>query len=180
VAYQGAIPPTDPASLGYLEWAYDPAAAGTVSVATAGLLQLTRVQIRKPRTVTNVHVHVGVAGSGFTSGQNFAGLWSSAGTLLAITADQSTPWATAGEQVMALASTQAVSVGYVYVGWWTRASSRPQMSGVAVGAGAWNAGTSGSALRFATADSGLTTSGTAPSSLGAKTAASIPYWAALS
>jgi len=53
-------------------------------------------------------------GSGFTSSQNFAGLYDDTGARIGITADQSSAWATAGVKVMALTAATTIQAGRDY------------------------------------------------------------------
>ena len=79
----------------------NPAAANQNATGGGGYLYVVAVPIRAATTITNIILNVANAGSGLTAGQNFAGLYQG-GSLLAPTANQTTAWASAGLQVMAL------------------------------------------------------------------------------
>jgi hypothetical protein len=56
-------------------------------------------------TIISALLFLDTAGSALTSGQQcFAALYSSSGTLLSVTADQSTAWVSTGLRTMALAT----------------------------------------------------------------------------
>ena len=162
---------------GYIAWAFDPALSYNGNAPTAGLVYVTAVPVRRSGTVTNVINCVGVAGSGLTSGQNFAALYNSAGTLLSQTADQTTAWASTGIKTMALAAAQAVTPGIYYVAMWSNGTTPPKFleTITTVYGGALINGTP---VRFGTANASVTT--TAPGTLSGPTAGAIGFWAALS
>jgi hypothetical protein len=168
-----------PADYGWLTWHCDVALVrGASAIATSGLLHLTRLHLPVSATVTNIVVGVGTAGNTLTSGQCFAALFTSAGALLSQTADQATAWASTGLKTMALAVAQSCAAGDYYVGVWANGTTGPALNFT----GPVNASINGSFaapnLRFASADTGLTT--TAPNPFGVQTALSTAWWAALS
>lgn len=81
-----------PSSLGLLAYNYPYIfATGTGSaVTTAGLLYLAKLPVQGGTKVTNLWIKIATAASGLTSGQNFAGIYNSAGSLVATTADLTT------------------------------------------------------------------------------------------
>jgi hypothetical protein len=132
--------------------------------------------------ITNVVLAVGSVGVTLTSGQNFAGLWLADGTLVALTADQSTPWVSAGVKVMALAGGPYTPVGgaqEVYVGAWFNGSTSPGfVRAGSAPSGLANVGLSTSAtFKYATANTGLTTAG---ANLTTRSASNNMIWAAVS
>jgi hypothetical protein len=178
----GAVRPRDwfaPADHGLAGWTYDCAQPTAGTAPTAGVLQLARVHLPASQIVTGVALFIVNAGVGLTSGQNFAGLYSSAGTRLDVTADQSGTWNAGGLKLMALAGGALLRAqADYYVAWWTNAATTiPTFARTGNGIAIGNANLAAPNLRFATADTGLTTS--APASLGAQTAAGIGWWAAL-
>jgi hypothetical protein len=131
-------------------------------------------------TVTNIIALLTSAGSGLTSGQCFASLFTSAGTLLSSTADQAANWATSGRKVMALASPQTVAAGDYYVGWWYNGTTGPSLArgNLNFGTSFLNGSLASPNLLYASADTGLTTA--APASMGAQSAGQTAWWLALS
>lgn len=174
----GAAPPVWSATdQGYISWAFDPALSYNGNAPSAGIVYVTAVPVRRACTITNVVNCVGVAGSGLTSGQNFAALYNSAGTLLSQTADQTTAWASTGIKTMALGAPQNVAAGIYYVAVWSNGTTPPKfLETITTPYG--GALINGSPVRFGTANASVTT--TAPSSLSGPTAGAIGFWAALS
>lgn len=169
-----------PVDHGYLAWSFDPGSNGTGTIIpTGGLLHLVKLKLDQGALVSNVVIHLTSAGATLTAGQNFAGLYSAAGALLSVTADQAAAWQTGGLKTMALAVAQTVGAGYVYAAFWAVGSTLPTLSrGNVGGAAVGNAGLAAPNLRFATADAGLTT--TAPPTFGAQTGSGTGWWVALS
>jgi hypothetical protein len=81
-----------PSSFGLVDWNFPYTwATGTGSAATtAGTLYLTKIPMAGGTKVTNLWFKIATAASGITSGQNFGGIYSSSGSLLATTGDLST------------------------------------------------------------------------------------------
>lgn len=81
-----------PSSFGLIDWnfAYTWATTAMSAVTTNGLLYLTKVPMAAGTKITNLWFSINTAASGITTGQNFGGIYSSSGTLLATTADLST------------------------------------------------------------------------------------------
>lgn len=170
-----------PGDHGLLAWTFDAASTVAGTAPTGGVLQLARVHLPSPKTVTNVILNVVSAGVALTSGQCFAGLWTSAGAKVDVTADQSGSWNSGGNKIMALSGgAYAAAAGDYYVGWWSNAgTSNPTFARQGTST-LVNIGLSAPNFRFATADTGLTNAASAPSSLGTQSAASIGWFAALS
>lgn len=99
-----AVAPWMPSDSGFLGWNFDPIVSGSASAPGNGAVNLLRVNVRVPVTVTNVHVYISVGGTGLVTNECYAGLYNSSGTLIAATADQSTAWAGTGLMTMALAN----------------------------------------------------------------------------
>jgi len=118
-----------PADSGLLAAPFDPAACGSAgSAPTGGVVYVIAVPLRSATTITNIHAVIGVAGSGLTSGQCFFGLYNASGTRLAVTADQATPWATAGNIKAALTAPYVASAGTYYVAILANGTTRPQFA----------------------------------------------------
>lgn len=165
---------------GFISWACDPSliTAGTL-MASSGLVYVVRLPIRAATTITNVLLYVATSGSGLVANQCLAGLYQG-GTLLSTTADQSTSWNSTGLKTMALGSAQAVTAGTVQVAFFANqsAGAMPTLARAAnFAAGIANLGV-GTAYRFASADTGRTTS--LPATLGTMTSSAIAFWAAVS
>lgn len=105
-----------PEDLGFITATADLDAFSSTVAMASGTLYLAKVVIRRPTTVTNIVAMVTGAGATLTSGQNLAGIYSSTGTLLKATADQSTAWTTTGLKTMALTATITLQPGVYYIG----------------------------------------------------------------
>jgi hypothetical protein len=168
-----------PEDHGYLTWTYEPLmCASSGNLPTAGTLQLARVHLSVATTVSNVILFVQTAGSGLTAGGCFAGLYTSGGSLIAGTADQSPAWASTGTKVMALASAQALAAGDYYVGFYATGTTAPAFSRASAAFTIINTGLSTAASRWVTGATGLTTA--LPASAGTLSTTSNSWWAALS
>jgi hypothetical protein len=170
-----------PAKQGLVAWSGDPLLVTGSLAPTSGVLTLIRITAAR-MTFTNVIVGVGTGGTTLTAGQNLVGLYDAAGTLLAQTADQTTPWATTGLKTAAFTAAQAVAVGDDYFigilsnGATPAAFNRFPSSSFG---GTVNVGLTGATLRFATYQTGLTAlPGTV--TLGSAAASGNVYWVGVS
>jgi hypothetical protein len=168
-----------PADYGWISWAFDPALA-VGAAPSNGVLIVVGLKVSEPTTVTNIVLGVQTAGSGLTTGQNFAMLYSPTGALLSSTADQSTAWASVGAKTMALTSAQPVGVGIYPVAFYSNATSRPSFIRAGGATASFNVLNTASVTRFAV--STLTYTTAPPTSLPAltTTGSANAYWAALS
>lgn len=175
-------PDFTPADHGLITWTQDPATCGAGDEAlTAGVLYLMKVKVADRATlVTNVHVTVSTLGSGLTSGQNFAGLYSSSGTLLSGSADQATAFGSAGFKTIPLAAPQTVAVGTYYVGVVANGTTPPRLlRGTSFSASGLNANLSTATARYLTSGTTQTALPT-PVTLGSASTSGVARWAALS
>lgn len=175
-------PSFKPADHGFASWTQDPATLGASDDATtAGVLYLMKVKVVNRSTlVTNVHVIVGTGGATLTAGQNFAGLYSSAGVLLSGSADQTTAFGTAGFKTIALSSPQTLAVGMYYVGVLANGTTPPRLlRGTSFSASGLNANLTTATSRFLTSGAAQTALPT-PVTLGSASTSGVARWAALS
>lgn len=161
-----------------ISWTQDPSttAAGQL-VPAAGTVNFARLHVPVATTISNLWLFCSVAGSGLTSGQNFAGLYTSGGTLLSATADQTTAWGTTGIKTMALTAPQAVAAGDYLVGFFYNGTTAPTFVR-GISQGIVNVGLTSSTARFGTAATGQTTS--MPASIGTLASGSNSWWIGLS
>lgn len=172
-----------PADAGFLAWNYDIGElGGSQSVlTTAGVMYLIKVNVRVAISVTNVSYYVFTAGATLTSGQCFAGLYNSAGTLIGTSADQSAAWTSTGLKTTALTGGPfAVSAGFVWVAFLFNGTTAPSLvrNGTPNG-NILNSGFTVSTARFASSGSALTS---LPSTItpGSNTLNTIQWWVAIS
>lgn len=170
-----------PADRGFKAWTAPPdLAAGSTALPTAGLLMLRRIRRVPATSITNIVTYVAAGGTSLTSGQCFAALYTAAGALVGVTADQATAWAGVGVKTMALAGGPfTVTAGDHYVGVWFNGSAGPAFArNGTLNANLTNVGLSAPNFGAASADSGLTT--TAPATFGVQTTVVYEWWFALS
>ena len=173
---------------GYLGWTYDPAmGSGGALLPTAGGVTLCKIPWPLTQSVTNIVAVVVAGGSSLTAGQCFAGLYSSSGTRLGVTADQASAWGAAGT----VPKTMAISggpitvagggpAGFIYAGFMWNGTTAPQFLKASNNtAQSINGALAAASLRTAVNGSGNTS---LPSSLtlSSSTAAGNLFWAALS
>ena len=164
-----AEPPWMPSDSGWLAWNFDPASAYVLNTIPAGnTIYLMRINIRQPMSITNVILYLVTVASGLTSGENYAGLLSSSGTLLGVTADQTSAWETGGGtyHVMALAGgPYTVSPPFVWVPFVWNGGTGPTLAEIhADQATLNNVGTSVSTARAATNGTGTSLASITPAS----------------
>lgn len=163
-----------PGLSGMVGWGFDPSLCSQGIVLAAGTLTGSRLWIPSACSITNLLINVNLAPTALTAGQNFAALYTTAGVLLGVTADQSTAWATTGPKTMALAGgAVAVSAGFYDIAFWSNGTTPPRLWSAA-NTSVTNSGTSATVSRYWTADTGLTT--TAPTPRTTKAANTTSYW----
>lgn len=133
-----------PSSAGLLAWdfPYIQATTNAGAAVTGGTLYLAKIPLAAGTKVTNLWFKIGVAASGITTGQNFGGLYSSAGALLASTADLSTVIGTnTGAIQAALTSAYTITAsGNYYIGFFFNAGTTEPTLSCYVGQGAATTG----------------------------------------
>jgi hypothetical protein len=161
-------------------------AAGTI-LTTAGSVFGSALIVRRKVTITNLVANVTVAGATLTAGDCWGLLYGSDGTLLGQSADQATPWATAGLSTMALAAASTGSLtltpglywgAVVATGTTLPTFSRAAMAGasVALVAAQYNAQFSASLARCGVLATSITTTPAAITPASITKATGIPYW----
>jgi hypothetical protein len=147
-----------PADVGYSGWTIDPLVATTTVAVASGNLVFGRVKLATSGPISSVAVVVTTGGSSLTS--SWVAVWALDGTLLGVSADQTTSWQSTGTKTVSLATPTA-----------------SQSVGATVVAGALAVGTTGPTLRAGTAAASVNLGTTAATALrfGLLTAqASIP------
>lgn len=168
-----------PEDHGLITWTMDPAMCASGSIlATAGTVNVARVHVPVAASVTSIDLFITAAGVTLTSGECFAGLYTSAGALLYTTADQSTNWTSTGTKTMPLASgPYTIAAGDYLIAWFANGSTLPTfLRGVSQSAA--NLNLAAANARFVTAATGQTTA--MPASLGTLAGASNAWFAGLS
>lgn len=168
-----------PSDHGFKAWAYDPViAVNSTIMASAGLVYAVRLKIPTAMSITNCHLFLNTAGSTLTAGQCFIGLYQN-GALVGASTDRATAWQSSGLTTDALSGGPfTVAAGDVQVCFFANGSTLPTPARSTGTAGLHNANLADAVARFATADSGRTTS--LPATLAATTAVNLSYWCAVS
>lgn len=164
---------------GMIAWNFNPNDAGSGNQTVSGTINLHKIFIPVTGTMTNSIVTVTTAGSGLTAGQNFVGLYNSAGTRLALTADQTTNWGTTGAKIAAFTSPPVISTpGFYYVAILSVGTTQPIFAGSAGFSNAYNANLT--AATFTHAD-GPTAQTSLPASItmASNTSSTKSIWVAL-
>lgn len=173
-----------PEDFGYVGFTFPPDITNSAGAAiTSGTLYMYRMHVAQTFTAAGIDVYVSAAGSTLTAGQSFACLFSPAKVLLGQTADLSGVWNSTGQKgtSMGLTAASAGSLtalppGDYFVGLWSVGTTPPAFrsgSLIAISNGRLSQANS----KYATADTGLTT--TAPSPAGALTGISAAAWVAI-
>ena len=151
-----ASPNPVPSAFGLKAWTEDSAIANTSSSApgTAGTVYLRAFYNPVVQTFSTLWYYIAAIGSSLTSGQCFAGVYNSSGTLVAATADQSASWASTGLKNPAFTSPYASApVGWYYAGFFFNGSGGPEFKGPGTPVSLLNANLTGAALRAAVSSS---------------------------
>lgn len=166
-----------PGETSLVAWAFDPANIASGKAGTAGTLYLSALYVAKSATVTKLLWGINTAGATATSGQNFVGLYSSSGTLLASVGVDARVTTTG---LFTETISASVTPGLYWVGFMFNASTMPQVyRGQDLNATLMNSGATTSTLRFCTNGTGLTTSLPSTITPASNTAAQFSYWAAI-
>lgn len=173
---------------GFAAWAYDSAGVGagvSTRLITAGALNLIGLQVRAPVTVSTIVLILAGNGGTLTSGECFVGLYSSGGSLLGYSADQSTAWSSgAAKSINAAltaesAGTLTLAAGMYYVAILGNGTTMPSFESGANLVNQWaNGALTTATARYGTNGSGLTALPTSFTPSGT-TLTGITWWTAI-
>jgi hyaluronoglucosaminidase len=159
---------------GYKSWAYDPSIAVNSSAVVAGTVYVVRLKVPSATSISTISLYLsGTAGVGLTN--SYIALYQN-NTLLTQSADQSTSWQSTGMKNVAITAT-AVTAGFIDIAFWVGAATTLPSVARSAGIGVINGALTGVNIRFATANTGITT--TAPATLGTKTNSALGHWVAV-
>jgi hypothetical protein len=148
----GAFGEQLPVNHGFTGWTYDPTLAQNTSLLTNGTVYLSKIHIPDDVTVTKLYWWVTTAAVTATAGQNFVGLYSSAGTRLATTNVDAAITST-GLKTTTITGVNLTAGSFVWVAMVFNAATAPTIAR-ATGSGglatAVNAGLTSGTYRFAT------------------------------
>jgi hypothetical protein len=119
------------ADLGFATWSYDPVCLNSPLTGTAlssGVIYLVQCQVRA--TVSGQHVYAWItsAGSGLTSGQNFAGVYSAEGNLLGTSNDVTTAFGSTGAFTQSLDTYLTASPPFVWIAFLSNGTTPPSLA----------------------------------------------------
>lgn len=173
---------TSASQAGFKAMPFAPELAASSSILTAGTVTMSQVTLPAPATLSTITVGVFVAGSGLTAAQNFAAIYNSAGTRVAVTADQSTAWATVGEKNMALTSSYNAPAGVYYLAVVSNGTTPPTLFrtiSTPNAAAMINHGMTAATARYTTGPTGQTTM-PASVTMGSRTLSGTAFWMGVS
>lgn len=137
-------------------WTFPPEQATAGKAGVAGTLYLAEMFVPRPLTAVKLGWGISIAGAAPVTGQNWIGLYSSAGVLLA-SVGVDARIATTGPWLETITGTAIVPDNY-WIAYLVNATTMPQIyRGADLSGGLMNIGLAASKLRFATNGTGLTT-----------------------
>lgn len=149
-----------PDDLSAIAWAFDPAAISNTHTTVSGTLYLIRLNIRYPKTITNILFGVTTAATAVTANQNFVALYNSAGTRVAVSTAGvlDGPIASTGIKSIALSSPYAAAAGMYWAAILLNAGGTQAVLARGQGASLTipNMGLTAANFRFAVNGTGLT------------------------
>jgi hypothetical protein len=173
-----AWPTSEPAppDHGMESWVYPPALCTGGSAAVNGTRYLTKLYTRRARTSVAVHWAVTTAGASPVAGQNWVGIYSSAGVRLGqagVDADISS----SGAKRTVIAA--AYDAGFVWVAWVFNAATPPTLARAGSFETTPNAGLTAAALQFAVNGTSQTTLASSLTPGSNSTSGALNWWAGL-
>lgn len=175
---------TMPAEQGLQTWNYDPITASGTSALTTGSLYMARVRVTAGFVCSTSYFSLAALGTTLTAGQNFIALYDSAGTQVAITADQTANWGTTGVKSTAWVTPASLVPGYYYVALLTNGATGISVTrAVSTGVAALlSPNFTNATLRWSTGGTGLTGLTAMPASItmSNRGQSSTATWVALS
>lgn len=166
-----------PGDYSFITWSHDPSLSITSQAPTSGTIYLVGVYIRRTQSATKLWFANGAAATGATAGQNFIGIYNTAGALLASAGIDSQVASTANAQSATISST-SLTTGMYWVAFLANFTGGLTLMRGSNG-GHTNAGLATTSLRFAingTAQTSLPASITPASNV---KGGSLPWWVAV-
>lgn len=163
-----------PSDYGFFSWSADPTTTSGNNTMVAGTAYVTRIKVPSAVSIASLWFHVGTAGVSLAN--TYAALYQS-NILIVQSSDISTTLQSAGSKQITITPSPVIAGFIDVIVWCGSGITMPQLRGVATSS-VINANLTGTAIRYASANTGLTTA--APSTLAAKTTSSFGYWAAVS
>ncbi|WP_405620251.1 hypothetical protein [Streptomyces sp. NBC_00076] len=158
-----------PGDHGLAAWSYDPTVAVSTLTPTLGTVYLSAVYLRQPTTISKCWFLLGTAAGTPTSGQNWAGLVNSSGTVLSTASLDTVVTGSNTPKSGTLSTPQSVAAGTYWVALLFNGTTAPVVYKTAMPfTGFANVNQTAATYRYATAGTAQTTlSNITPSSNGA-------------
>lgn len=122
-------PGLGPEDYGLVTWNYGVMQVSGSSVPVSGTVRMVRLPVLAVTTTfTSLAVHIDVAPTTPTAGQNFMGVYDTAGTRVAVTADATADFTTIGDKVIALTAPYVAAPGTYFVAILANAATPPAFS----------------------------------------------------
>lgn len=170
-----------PADVGLLGWAYDPLAATTTSLSIAGRVYLVALWVRQPTLLSNAWIQVTTGATGATAGQNFLGLYNSAGTQVAVTADISASLGTTGAKTAAFTTPYSAPSGQYWMGMvFNAATTLPTLASAISASNYGHLNNAAANYRFAVNGSGATALPASITPASNSTTNALTFWTGVS
>lgn len=172
-----------PGNHGLFAWNGHPNMFPNQTAFTAGTLHMIKLTLPVAVTATTCYLGINAGGTTLTAAQNLVGLYNSAGTLIAQTADQSVAWLSVGLKTMAFVTPVAISAGDYYLGFLSNGTTPPAcfrgIGAATAGPPVMNIGQTASNASWANSGTGQTVL-PASVTMSARTLAGSGWWTALS
>lgn len=143
---------SNPGDQGFIAWNYDSEVAVSTNILTSGTVYVHKVWLPAGLTINNLGFTITTAGSGLTASQNFIGLYTAAGSRVAVSADQSGNWTSTGFKSTAMVAGYLVPTsGYYFIGILAVGTTPPTVASSNGLQTTFNANVTGATLRHAVA-----------------------------
>jgi hypothetical protein len=168
--------------LGLIAWTFDPAITSGSASAVSGTVFLAQVVLRYAQTINKLSVAIATGAATVTANQNFLGLYTAAGTRVAVTAAGAIDAAitSAGNLMQAVVTPYAAAAGTYWVAYLNNATTAALLQrGTGATLSVSNVGLTGASMRYAVNGTAQTTlpASITPASNSATNA--FPMWAAV-
>lgn len=118
-----------PEDHGLITWSYPVVQCSGSAVPTSGTVRMVRLATLAVTTnITSLACHIATAPTTPTAGQNFMGLYDTAGTRVAVSADCTAAFTTTGDKIVPLTGVYAAAPGNYWVAILANAATPPAFS----------------------------------------------------
>jgi hypothetical protein len=179
-----ALNSPQPGDTGLVTWSYDPVVLnGTLTGAAlpvGGHVSVVMCPVRATAQVSSIMYYVTSAGGGLTSSENFAGVYTSSGTLVCTTADLTSAWGSTGLLTSSLGGFFTINPPFAWAAFLCNGTTGPSLAVTASVSAAWaNPHAVNFQYRFAQTAGGHATLPSSFSLVSGFGTAAAQYWAGL-